>query len=55
MIVGCASFIIIARGIEYGDEKTQRWLISILTGFFSSIFLTQPIKVNPHRTRPSIA
>lgn len=38
-------FIIVARGIEYGDLKTQKWLTSILTGFFSSIFLTEPIKV----------
>ena len=38
-------FFIIARGLEFGDEKSRRWLISILTGFFSSIFLTQPLKV----------
>ncbi len=38
-------FFIIARGIEFGDLKTQKWLTSLLTGFFSSIFLIQPIKV----------
>jgi hypothetical protein len=38
-------FFIIIRGIEFGDLKTQKWLTSILTGFFSSIFLTQPIKI----------
>jgi hypothetical protein len=38
-------FFIIVRGIEFGDLKTQKWLTSILTGFFSSIFLTQPIKI----------
>ena len=37
--------LIIARGIEFGDLKSQKWLTSILTGFFSSIFLTQPLKV----------
>jgi hypothetical protein len=38
-------FFIIARGIQFGDLKTQKWLTSLLTGFFSSIFLIQPIKV----------
>jgi len=36
---------IIARGIEFGDLKTQKWLTSLITGFFSSILLIQPIKV----------
>ena len=38
-------FFIIVRGIEFGDLKTQKWLTSILTGFFSSVLLTQPIKI----------
>jgi len=37
--------MIIARGIELKDLKCQKWLTSILTGFFSSILLTQPMKV----------
>ena len=44
-LMAVSIFFIIARGIEYGDLKTQKWLTSILTGFFSSIFLTEPIKV----------
>ena len=44
-LMAMSIFFIIARGIEYGDLKTQKWLTSILTGFFSSIFLTEPIKV----------
>ncbi|CAF1362531.1 unnamed protein product [Adineta ricciae] len=36
---------IFARGIEFGDSKTQKWLTSILSGFFSSILLTQPLKI----------
>ena len=36
---------IIARGIEFGDLKSQQWLTSIISGLFSSIFLTEPIKV----------
>ena len=38
-------FFIIARGIEFGDLKTQKWLTSLLSGFFSSILLIQPLKV----------
>lgn len=38
-------FFVVARGLEFGDEKSRQWLISILTGFFSSIFLTQPVKI----------
>ena len=38
-------FFIIARGLEFGEDKARQWLISILTGFVSSILLTQPLKV----------
>ena len=38
-------FFVIIKGIEFGDEKVQKWLTSLLTSFFSSIFLTQPIQV----------
>jgi hypothetical protein len=44
-LAGLSIFFIIARGIEFGDLKTQQWLTSILSGFFSSIFLTQPMKI----------
>ncbi|UJR07107.1 hypothetical protein I4U23_011395 [Adineta vaga] len=45
MFVSVSILFIIARGIEFGDEKTQKWLISILSGFFSSILFTQPLKL----------
>ncbi|UJR16862.1 hypothetical protein I4U23_003760 [Adineta vaga] len=45
LLVGMSAFFLIVRGIEFGDLKTQKWLISIISGFFSSIFLTQPIKI----------
>ncbi len=44
ILVGILIFFIIARGIEFGGLKTQQWLTSILSGFFSSIILTQPVK-----------
>ena len=45
ILVALSMFFIIVRGIEFGDLKTQQWLASILTGFFSSILLTQPVKI----------
>jgi hypothetical protein len=45
IMIGISILFIIARGIEFGDLKTQKWLTSILSGIFSSILLTQPIKV----------
>ncbi|CAF1454324.1 unnamed protein product [Rotaria sp. Silwood1] len=40
-----STFFIIARGIEFGDLKTQKWLTSLISGFFSSILLIQPLKI----------
>ncbi|CAF1445892.1 unnamed protein product [Adineta steineri] len=45
ILVGLSIIFIIARGIEFDDDKTQKWLISILSGFFSSIIFTQPLKI----------
>jgi polycystin 1L2 len=45
ILVGISIFFIIVRGIEFGDLKTQKWLTSSLSGFFSSILLTQPMKI----------
>lgn len=44
-------FFIVALGIEFGDFKAQQWLTSILSGLFSSILLTQPLKVFFHLTK----
>jgi hypothetical protein len=43
-----SAFFIIVRGIESGDVKTQKWLISSVTGFFSSILFVQPAKVSEY-------
>lgn len=45
VIIILSIFFIIVRGIEFGDLKTQQWLTSIVTGFVSSILVTQPIKI----------
>ena len=38
-------FFIIIKGIEFGDTKCTKWLTSLVISFFTSIFLTEPIKV----------
>jgi uncharacterized membrane protein len=45
ILVGLSIVFMIVRGIEFGDLKTQKWLTSIVSGFFSSVVLIQPIKV----------
>ena len=45
ILSGVSILLIIARGIEFGDVKSQQWLISVLSGLLSSILFTQPIKV----------
>lgn len=45
LLILLSIFFIVIRGIEFGDQKSQQWLISILIGFFSSLFLSQPLKI----------
>ncbi|CAF1401522.1 unnamed protein product [Adineta steineri] len=45
ILVLVSSFFIIVRGIQFGDLKTQKWLTSLISGFFSSILLIQPLKI----------
>jgi hypothetical protein len=47
-IVAVCCLFIIARGIQFGDEKTQQWVISLAVGFVSSVCLTQPFKVSSY-------
>ena len=47
-------FFIVARGLEFGEAKSRQWLISILTGFISSIVLTQPLKVRSFTSSSSL-
>ena len=48
ILVSMSILFIIARGIEFGDLKSQQWLTSIVTGFFSSVLITQPMKVTEY-------
>ena len=42
---GVSLFFVIVKGIEFGDEKVQKWLTSLLISFFTSLLLTQPLQV----------
>ena len=44
-VLGFGPSLLIARGIEFGDLKSQKCLTSILSGFFSSLLLTQRLKI----------
>jgi len=45
LFAGVSLFFVIIKGIEFGDDKVQKWLTSLIVSFFSSILLTQPLKV----------
>lgn len=40
-----AAAIVTAYGITFGDDKSKKWITSMLISFVASIFFTQPIKV----------
>ena len=44
-------FFIVVRGIEFGDTKIRKWLTSLLSSFFASVILIQPIKVSAGEIR----
>ena len=46
VFAGVSLFFVVVKGIEFGDDKVQKWLTSLLISFFSSILLTQPIQVS---------
>lgn len=35
-------------GVMFGDYTCKKWLTSMLVSFFSSVFLSQPVKVGSH-------
>ncbi|XP_041369324.1 polycystic kidney disease protein 1-like 2 [Gigantopelta aegis] len=39
------SYVIMLYGLKYGYHKSVSWLISFLTSFFQSAFVTEPLKV----------
>lgn len=46
-ILSAASLsIVLTKGVEFGNEKAAKWLGSILSSLFGSIFITQPLIVS---------
>ena len=43
--VGLSIAFVTFYAIMFQDEKAKKWLTSLLIGFFSSVLLTQPVKV----------
>ncbi|GFT75973.1 hypothetical protein NPIL_303071, partial [Nephila pilipes] len=42
--IGASMFFLWAYGVAFGDEKTSKWLSSLVISFISSVLITQPIK-----------
>jgi len=43
--VGVSVAFVTFYAIQFQDEKCKKWLTSLFIGFFSSVLLTQPVKV----------
>lgn len=43
--IGASVFFLWAYGISFGNEKTKKWVTSLVFSFFSSVLITEPIKV----------
>ena len=38
-------FFIVIKGISFGNDKSTKWLTSVVISLVSSLFITQPIQV----------
>ena len=47
--VGVSAAFVTFYGIMFQDIKCKKWITSMLISFFTSVFLTQPIKVSYHK------
>lgn len=43
--VGSSIFFLWAYGLQFGNVRTGKWLTSLTISFFSSVLLTEPLKV----------
>lgn len=43
--IGAGGFFTFAYGVAFGEERTAKWLSALFVSFFTSVLLTQPIKV----------
>ncbi len=44
---GTSAFFVILYGFSFGKEKSEGWLQSMMISFWQSVFVIQPIKVQP--------
>ena len=44
--IALGAFFTILYSFQFGGERSKKWLISFLLGFFESVFLVQPTKVD---------
>ncbi|KAK7471881.1 hypothetical protein BaRGS_00035465 [Batillaria attramentaria] len=48
LLIACtvvSAFFVTAYGIMFGDDKSRKWITSLLVSFVMSVFITQPVKV----------
>lgn len=45
-VVGVAIFFVWAYALQFGAEKTSRWLTSLIVTFLTSILVVEPLMVN---------
>ena len=43
--IGGGGFLVFSYGIMFGNDRTYQWVTSMLVSFFSSLIITQPLKV----------
>jgi hypothetical protein len=39
------AFLVLAFGLAFGNDVTYQWMVAMITSFFTSFTLTQPLKV----------
>lgn len=44
-VIACTTFTFL-YSIDFGNDKTSKWLTSMIVSFLSSVFITQPVKVS---------
>lgn len=43
--IACSVFVFL-YSIDFGNDKTAKWLTSLVIAFLSSVLITQPVKVS---------
>lgn len=46
IMIIAAAFFIIVKGVDFGDERVQRWLASLLITVVTSVVFIQPLQAS---------